>query len=82
MIKTKGDSKKKNENDLIDIGIIEDWVNENTKDDQLALFLSITFISYIWGYKLDSYLVRMWRYMHTMGEERNMFVGLEWENKD
>jgi len=38
MIKTKGDPQK-NENDFIKIGIIEEWVNQNTKGNQLALFL-------------------------------------------
>ena len=30
---------KKYEHDFITIGIIEEWVNQNTKGDQLALFL-------------------------------------------
>jgi hypothetical protein len=45
MIKTKGNSKK-NENDFIKIGIIEEWVNENTKGNQLGSFLSHHFYIY------------------------------------
>jgi hypothetical protein len=36
IIITKGDSKKIDENNFIKIGIFEEWMNENTKGDQIA----------------------------------------------
>ena len=39
MIKIKGDPKKISENDFIKISIIDEWVNINTKGDELASIL-------------------------------------------
>lgn len=44
IIKTEDDLKKMNENNFFEIGIIQEWVNQNIKGDQLASFV----IYHIW----------------------------------